>query len=87
MIDASVDHEKGFMKSRENVDVYSTNEPQAAFNSRISFCLNIHNESVKVDMRILARGCKTADEYGSPPSRQCGSRRMRTARNWARWMK
>ncbi|KAI9020509.1 proteasome regulatory subunit C-terminal-domain-containing protein [Hyaloraphidium curvatum] len=47
VIDASIDHEKGYMKSRENVDVYSTNEPQTAFNSRIAFCLNLHNESVK----------------------------------------
>ncbi|KAI8928937.1 proteasome regulatory subunit C-terminal-domain-containing protein [Entophlyctis helioformis] len=47
VIDASIDHEKGFMKSNENVDLYSTNEPQGAFHQRISFCLNLHNESVK----------------------------------------
>ena len=33
---------------QENVDIYSTNEPQVAFHQRISFCLNLHNESVKV---------------------------------------
>ncbi|CAG8461882.1 8713_t:CDS:10 [Funneliformis caledonium] len=47
VIDAIIDHEKGFMKSKENVDLYSTNEPQNAFNARITFCLNLHNESVK----------------------------------------
>ncbi|KND03500.1 proteasome regulatory particle lid subunit RPN3 [Spizellomyces punctatus DAOM BR117] len=47
VIDATIDHEKGFMKSKENVDIYSTNEPQNAFHQRISFCLNLHNESVK----------------------------------------
>ncbi|CAG8671298.1 10588_t:CDS:10 [Acaulospora morrowiae] len=47
VIDATIDHEKGFMKSKENVDIYSTNEPQYAFNQRIRFCLNLHNESVK----------------------------------------
>ncbi|KAJ3024331.1 26S proteasome non-ATPase regulatory subunit [Thoreauomyces humboldtii] len=47
VIDASIDHEKGYMKSKENVDLYSTTEPQNAFNQRISFCLNLHNESVK----------------------------------------
>ncbi|CAG8738912.1 21966_t:CDS:10, partial [Racocetra persica] len=47
VIDATIDHEKGFMKSKENVDIYSTNEPQFAFHQRASFCLNLHNESVK----------------------------------------
>lgn len=47
VIDAIIDHEKGFMKSKENVDIYSTNEPQFAFHQRTSFCLNLHNESVK----------------------------------------
>ncbi|PKY44576.1 hypothetical protein RhiirA4_400049 [Rhizophagus irregularis] len=47
VIDAIIDHEKGFMKSKENVDIYSTNEPQSAFNARITFCLNLHNDSVK----------------------------------------
>jgi hypothetical protein len=32
---------------RRQGDVYSTNEPQIAFNSRIAFCLNMHNEAVK----------------------------------------
>eukprot|EP00842_Homolaphlyctis_polyrhiza_P005573 jgi/Hompol1/6016/HPOL_000886-RA len=47
VIDATIDHEKGFMKSNENVDIYSTQEPQHAFHQRISFCLDLHNESVK----------------------------------------
>ncbi|CAG8452911.1 4389_t:CDS:10 [Paraglomus occultum] len=47
VIDATIDHEHGYMKSKENVDIYSTNEPQVAFHQRISFCLNLHNESVK----------------------------------------
>ncbi|KAL2915856.1 26S proteasome non-ATPase regulatory subunit [Polyrhizophydium stewartii] len=47
VIDATIDHEKGFMKSNENPDIYSTTEPQSAFHQRISFCLGLHNESVK----------------------------------------
>ncbi|KAI8837832.1 proteasome regulatory subunit C-terminal-domain-containing protein [Chytridium lagenaria] len=47
VIDATIDHENGYMKSKENVDIYSTTEPQGAFHQRISFCLNLHNESVK----------------------------------------
>ena len=46
-IDATVDHANGWMVSKETGDVYSTNEPQAAFNSRIAFCLNMHNEAVR----------------------------------------
>ncbi|KAK4803948.1 hypothetical protein SAY86_003765 [Trapa natans] len=46
-IDATIDHAKGFMVSKETGDIYSTNEPQVAFNSRIAFCLNMHNEAVR----------------------------------------
>lgn len=46
-IDATVDHANGWMVSKETGDIYSTNEPQAAFNSRIAFCLNMHNEAVR----------------------------------------
>ncbi|XP_047330846.1 probable 26S proteasome non-ATPase regulatory subunit 3 [Impatiens glandulifera] len=46
-IDATLDHGKGWMVSKETVDIYSTNEPQIAFNSRIAFCLNMHNEAVR----------------------------------------
>ncbi|GAA5808918.1 hypothetical protein MFLAVUS_002317 [Mucor flavus] len=47
VIDATLDHSKGFMKSKEIVDIYSTNEPQNAYHQRINFCLNLHNEAVK----------------------------------------
>eukprot|EP00894_Picocystis_sp_ML_P002088 jgi/Pico_ML_1/52605/g3285.t1 len=34
-------------ESKEVVDIYSTNAPISAFHSRISFCLDTHNEAVK----------------------------------------
>ncbi|GFZ00515.1 PAM domain (PCI/PINT associated module) protein [Actinidia rufa] len=46
-IDATLDHANGWMVSKETGDIYSTNEPQFAFNSRIAFCLNMHNEAVR----------------------------------------
>ncbi|KAF5740895.1 26S proteasome non-ATPase regulatory subunit 3 A [Tripterygium wilfordii] len=46
-VDATLDHENGWMVSKETGDIYSTNEPQIAFNSRIAFCLNMHNEAVR----------------------------------------
>lgn len=48
VIEASLEHEKGFMKSKDVVNIYATNEPQKAFHQRINFCLQLHNESVKV---------------------------------------
>jgi len=47
VIDAVINHEKGFIQSRENQDIYSTREPQQAFHKRITFCLHTHNEAVK----------------------------------------
>jgi len=47
VIDATLDHEKKFVQSKEIVDVYSTSEPQSAFHQRITFSLDIYNQSVK----------------------------------------
>ncbi|XP_039065870.1 probable 26S proteasome non-ATPase regulatory subunit 3 [Hibiscus syriacus] len=46
-IDATLDHSNQCMLSKETGDIYSTIEPQTAFNSRIAFCLNMHNEAVR----------------------------------------
>lgn len=42
------------------IDIYSTREPQLAFHQRISFCLDIHNMSVKVRGPGLQRRCLAA---------------------------
>eukprot|EP00117_Sycon_ciliatum_P009728 scpid25353/ scgid11903/ 26S proteasome non-ATPase regulatory subunit 3; 26S proteasome regulatory subunit RPN3; 26S proteasome regulatory subunit S3; Proteasome subunit p58 len=47
VIEACIDHKGGFMQSKDTQDQYSTTEPQAEFHKRISFCLNLHNQSVK----------------------------------------
>lgn len=47
VIEASIDHENGWLTSNEVTDVYSTEEPQKAFHRRIVFCLDVHNEAVK----------------------------------------
>ncbi|KAK9450217.1 proteasome regulatory subunit C-terminal-domain-containing protein [Limtongia smithiae] len=47
VIEATIDHEKGYMQSKEILDIYSTQEPNAAFHERIKFCIGLHNESVK----------------------------------------
>ena len=47
-VDASLNHGDAVMVSKDAGDIYSTVEPQAAFHSRIAFCLNTHNEAIKV---------------------------------------
>lgn len=45
-IDATLDHPNRCMYSKDQVDVYSSQEPQGAFHARISFCLDTYNEAV-----------------------------------------
>ncbi|PYH80795.1 terpenoid synthase [Aspergillus uvarum CBS 121591] len=47
VIEASLDHERGFMKSKEIGDIYATREPGEVFHERIRACLSLHDESVK----------------------------------------
>lgn len=47
VIEAVLDHENGWMQSKEISDIYCTREPQLAFHQRIQFCLDLHNHSVK----------------------------------------
>jgi 26S proteasome regulatory subunit N3 len=47
IIDATINHAGGFIKSNENVDIYATNEPEKAFDIRVNFCLQIHNDAVQ----------------------------------------
>jgi len=47
VIDASIDHEAGFVKSNETLDIYTSTGPQQAFHSRIKFCMDTYNDSIK----------------------------------------
>ncbi|KAF2834793.1 26S proteasome non-ATPase regulatory subunit 3 [Patellaria atrata CBS 101060] len=47
VIEADVDHEKGYMQTKQAGDVYATREPGEAFHERIRACLALHDESVK----------------------------------------
>jgi 26S proteasome regulatory subunit N3 len=48
VIEATLDHEDGYMKSKDVGDIYATREPGDAFHDRIRACLALHDESVKV---------------------------------------
>merc|ERR1711972_1098067 len=47
VIDATIDHEQQFLKSKQKIDLYSSCEPQKTFHKRIAFCLQMHNDTVK----------------------------------------
>lgn len=44
---AKINHDDGFVQSMEIKDIYSTFEPQKAFQKRIDFLYNIHNNSLR----------------------------------------
>lgn len=69
VIIATVDHEKGYMMSREVGDVYATNEPMEAFDTRIKFLLELHQKSVKVSPPSLPRVELTLAVDALPPQR------------------
>lgn len=47
VIEAHIDHEAGYVQTRDISDIYSSLEPMKAFNQRIKFCLELRNQSVK----------------------------------------
>ncbi|KAL0586677.1 hypothetical protein ABG067_003665 [Albugo candida] len=47
VIDAVIDHSNGTLQSKEMVNVYTTLDPQSAFQKRIAFCFDVHNDAVK----------------------------------------
>lgn len=47
VIEATIDHERGYMQTKQAGDVYSTREPGEAFHARIQACLSLHDECVK----------------------------------------
>jgi len=62
IIDATINHEESFMKSKETLDLYSTNEPTNVFQNRIEFCLKIRNASVKALRFPQVKKIKEKDE-------------------------
>lgn len=47
VIEATIDHERRFVQSKETDDLYTTREPMSAYHQRIKFCMDIHDQSVK----------------------------------------
>jgi len=67
VLDATIDSDKGVLESQEQVDVYSsTSEPQRAYQRRITFLLQIHNDAVK-GLRYPPDAHKTAGKPSKQP--------------------
>ncbi|OMJ28668.1 putative 26S proteasome regulatory subunit rpn3 [Smittium culicis] len=47
VVDATIDHEKGFIQTKEASDAYSTGKAQEIFNMRINYCLKLYNDTVR----------------------------------------
>ncbi|KAF1816216.1 26S proteasome non-ATPase regulatory subunit 3 [Eremomyces bilateralis CBS 781.70] len=47
VIEATINHEKAYMQTKQAGDIYATREPAEAFHERIKACLALHDESVK----------------------------------------
>jgi 26S proteasome regulatory subunit N3 len=47
ILDATINHEEGYIQSKVTLDVYSTEEPTKVFHSGINFCIKIRNSSIK----------------------------------------
>eukprot|EP00984_Skeletonema_dohrnii_P009568 scaffold3660_cov129-Skeletonema_dohrnii-CCMP3373.AAC.2 len=70
VIDATINHEGGYVQSHDLVDVYATVEPSEAFHRRIAYCLTTHNDAVRA-MRY------TPDAYKKQLEASRGLRRSR----------
>jgi 26S proteasome regulatory subunit N3 len=47
VIDGVIDHERGCVASRAHDNVYATYEPAQAFNTRVQFCLKLHDDALQ----------------------------------------
>ena len=47
VIDAIINHDEGYMQSREQSDIYESNAPQNMLSKRIKFCMDMHADAVK----------------------------------------
>merc|ERR1712113_317464 len=47
VIDATIDYDQQYVTSKSRHDLYASCEPQKALHKRISWCLQMHNDTVK----------------------------------------
>eukprot|EP00039_Didymoeca_costata_P018646 m.334350 g.334350 ORF g.334350 m.334350 type:complete len:500 (+) comp17340_c0_seq1:25-1524(+) len=64
VVDATINHQEGYVSSNETIDVYSTIAPHEAFDQRVNFCLKLHSDLVKA-MRYPPNAYRRFLENGS----------------------
>lgn len=57
VIDATINHQKGYMQSLDSSNVYASTDPQECFDERIKFCMSLHDDNVK-SLRYLSSDLK-----------------------------
>lgn len=70
VIQARINHEKGWILSEERKDVYSSEEPRKMFESRIEWCLGLRNDSVKAMRYPLTHGFRNEEEKNAEKARE-----------------
>jgi len=81
VIEATIDHEHSYVQSKEISDVYGTREPMQAFHQRVSFCLDIYNQSVRA-MRFPPKSYST-DLESAEERREREQQEMESAKDLA----
>ncbi|CCD24343.1 proteasome regulatory particle lid subunit RPN3 NDAI_0D00290 [Naumovozyma dairenensis CBS 421] len=69
VIEAKINHEKGFIETSELLNVYGTKEPQTAFDERIRFVYQLHDECIVAmrypeDKKLSNHNGKDDDGHG-----------------------
>merc|ERR1712123_272805 len=79
VIDGVIDHQAGTITSNNEKDIYSTRNPEMAFDKRIQYCQQLHTQSVKA-MRFPAK------KFTDPLSAEERREREQTALEFAKEM-
>lgn len=61
VIEATINHTKGYMESLDVSDVYHTTAPQSEFDRRIKFCMQLHDDSVTAMRYPMNKDKRDAD--------------------------
>ncbi|GMM48082.1 proteasome regulatory particle lid subunit [Pichia kluyveri] len=70
VVDISINHTKGYIESLDVSDVYTTKAPQAEFDRRIKFCMQLNNDSVKAMRYPMTTGREKFDDDNEARQRE-----------------
>lgn len=47
IIEATIHHDEGYMQSKANINLYTSDQPMKAFHKRINYCLKLHANAIQ----------------------------------------